>query len=505
MRHNLSSARAGHVPPADSGRSVPAVSRRRFLQLSAAGAGATLLPWRLPVLAAEDANDPYGGFKMAIQSYSLRNFDVETALEHSRKLGLKYWEAYPRHIPLGTLPAHVAEQKAKLEQAGITLMAWGVVGFDANETKAREVFDFAHAMGLKSISADPQKNKETFDLLEKLVEEYEIPIAIHNHGPGHRYDKVEDVLEMVEGRHKLLGACVDTGHYLRSDEDPVEVIHKLGERVYGVHLKDVRTILSDEEKARLIEELPQNRARQLEREGKIFTILGEGELNVVGTLRALRHFGYDRNVSLEYEENPQNPLSDIELCLQAMRDAVAYLDDPEEGFVPLWDGKTFENWKINENPEAWSIEDGLIKVHGPRSHMFYDGPLAPVEDFELKVDVKAAPGANSGIYFHTQFQESGWPEAGHEAQVANTHTDPRRTGSLYGVVDVRRQVIPDDVWWTQHVIVRGRRVIIKLDGKTVVDHTFPEGEGRIGEGTFALQGHDPDSIVWFKNLRAKKL
>ncbi|WP_231740843.1 family 16 glycoside hydrolase [Thalassoglobus neptunius] len=464
------------------------------------------------LLSASD--DPYGGFKMGIQSYSLRGYPVEEALKHSQELGLTYWEAYSKHLPMSTLPSHIEDQKKLLEGSGITLDAYGVVGFDSNENKAREVFDYAKAMGLLSISANPKKDEATFALLDKLVEEYQIPIAIHNHGPGAAYDKVDDVLQWVEGRSPLIGACVDTGHYLRSDEDPVEVIQKLGKRVFGVHLKDVRTIYSDEEKATLLESLPPNRKKHLEQEGKIFTILGEGELNVVGVLRALRNIDFDRNLSLEYEENPENPLSDIELCLAEVRRAVAYLDDEEEeGFVQIWDGETFDDWTINESPETWKIEDGAIVCNGPRSHVFYTGDLAPFKNFELKVDVMAEPNSNGGIYFHTKYQDEGWPKAGFETQVNNTyHKDPRKTGSLYAVDDVNEQHIPDNTWWTQHIIVNGKNVKILVDGKVVTDYTESEGQEPqqgfdrlISEGTFALQGHDPGSTVHFKNIRVKKL
>ncbi len=465
-----------------------------------------------PANAAEP--DPYHGFKVGLQSYSLREFDVDTALSETNKLGLHYWEAFRNHIPIGTVPSYIAAQKEKLSKAKVTLASYGVVSFNADETKAREIFDFAKAMNLMSISADPDKDEATISMLEKLVEEYQIPIAIHNHGPGHRYDKVDDVLAVVQNRHPLLGACVDTGHYLRSNEDPVEVIHKLGARVFGVHLKDVRTIHSEEEKKQLLETLPKNRAAQLTREGKIFTILGEGELNLVGTLRALRDVKYTRNLSLEYEENPKNPLSDIEISLGNLRNAVAALDDPEEGFVSLWDGKSWENWKINESPESWKIEDGAIVAFGPRSHAFYVGELAPFKNFHLKVDVKAGPNSNGGIYFHTKYQDESWPKEGFETQVNNTYVkDPRKTGSLYAVKDVHQQLIPDNTWWTQEIIVQGKHVIIKIDGRTVVDYTEPADYAssdknfsrKISSGTFALQAHDPGSTVHFKNLRVKKL
>ncbi len=278
------------------------IGRRRFLGTCAAAGAATLLP-----TASLQAADPYGGFKMGIQSYSLRGFDAVTALQHTKALGLKYWEAYPKHVPMGTLPEHVAKQKKMLDTAGVNLIAYGVLGFDENENKAREAFDFAKAMGIKSLSANPKKTKGTFDLLDKLCEEYQIAIGIHNHGPRALYDKISDAEEMVKDRHPLVGACIDTGHYLRSDEDPVEAIERFGKRTFGVHFKDVLTIEKDGKRQ------------------KQFRILGEGDLNVLGCLKALRKLDYRYSVSLEYEENPDNPLSDIEVCLKTVRDAAAKL------------------------------------------------------------------------------------------------------------------------------------------------------------------------------------
>lgn len=299
----------------------PAGNRRRFLQSAAAAAIAAAAP-----RARAAADDPYGGFKMGLQSYTLRAFDTPQALQHTQQLGLRYWESFSGHIPLSTLPEHVRRHQQLLKDHGVTLLGYGVVGFSPDETKAREIFDFARAMQLTAISANPEKNSETFDLLDKLVEEYEIPIAIHNHGPGATYDKVQDVVDMVRNRHPLIGACIDTGHYLRSDEDPVQAIRTLGPRVFGVHLKDARTVRDADEIARLSRTLPPHRVRQLQAEGKVFTILGEGELDVAGCLAALRELNYQRCLSLEYEENEQNPLSDVEVCLQAVRDAVRRLD-----------------------------------------------------------------------------------------------------------------------------------------------------------------------------------
>ena len=279
------------------------MNRREMLKLGTLGTGA-VLAGPLSTAFAGKSKDPYGGFKMGLQSYSLRGFQVKEALKHTRTLGLSYWEAYPKHIPMGTLPKHIKEQKALLKNAGVTLLSYGVLSFDTNENKAREAFDFAKAMGIVALSANPNKDKGTFDLLDKLVEEYDVAIAIHNHGPKAKYDTISDVEKMVKDRHPLIGACVDTGHYIRSDEDPVEAIERLGKRVFGVHLKDVRTEVKDGKR------------------DKHYTILGQGDLNIAGTLKALKKLDYQNALCLENEENPKNPLSDIEVCLSEVRKAV---------------------------------------------------------------------------------------------------------------------------------------------------------------------------------------
>jgi hypothetical protein len=188
----------------------------------------------------------------------------------------------------------------------------------------------------------------------------------------------------------------------------------------------------------------------------------------------------------------------------------------EEGFVSLWDGKTFDGWKkATENPTSFRIEDGAIIANGPRCHLFYVGDVggAKFKNFELKVDVMTSPSANGGIYFHTAYQESNWPAQGFEVQVNNSHGDWRRTGSLYEIQNVKEGVA-DNVWFTEHIIVRDKHVAIYVDGQQVVDWTQPEGfvppEGMSGRliqdgGTVGFQAHDPGSRTAYKNIRIKIL
>ncbi len=186
----------------------------------------------------------------------------------------------------------------------------------------------------------------------------------------------------------------------------------------------------------------------------------------------------------------------------------------ESGFVSLFDGKTLNGWKKSEeNPDSLRVEDGLIVIEGPRAHLYYDGELAPLKNFHFKAEVKTTPGSNSGIYFHTRYQPSGWPKYGYECQVNISHSDPKKTSGLYAVRDVADPGVKDNEWYTQEIIVKGRRIQLIVNGKTLVDYTEPENkqpetpdfERRLCEGTFALQAHDPESKVFFRNLRVKPL
>ena len=188
----------------------------------------------------------------------------------------------------------------------------------------------------------------------------------------------------------------------------------------------------------------------------------------------------------------------------------------EEGFHVIFDGKSLDGWKAStEHPESWKLVDGTLVANGERSHMFYVGADKPFVNFELRVDCKATKGSNGGIYVHTKYQETGWPKFGQECQVNNTHGDPKKSGSLYGIVDVKEIHIADDTWWTETVIVKGKHITIKLDDKVVVDHEEPadqkaanaDFERRLSPegGIFALQAHDPKSVIAYKNIRVKRL
>ena len=185
----------------------------------------------------------------------------------------------------------------------------------------------------------------------------------------------------------------------------------------------------------------------------------------------------------------------------------------EKGFKKIFDGKTFKGWKkSNENQDTFTIKDGAIIAQGPRCHLYYVGDDKPFVNFELRVEAMTTPGSNGGIYIHTQYQETNWPKYGYEVQVNQTHTDWRRTGGLYGVQDVKEQLVKDNEWYTYYITVKGKHITVKVNDKVAVDWEEPADRKPgtdftriLDKGTFALQGHDPKSIIYYKNIRVKRL
>jgi len=192
----------------------------------------------------------------------------------------------------------------------------------------------------------------------------------------------------------------------------------------------------------------------------------------------------------------------------------------EEGFVSLFDGKSLDGWTPQDPAlaDAFKVEDGAILTHGAFTHLFYSGAVngAKFKNFELRAEFKVAPTSNSGIFFHT---ENPGPkkkvEKGYECQICgDSYTkDPKKTGSLYDIEDVKKSAAKENEWSTYTIRVEGKKILLQVNGKTTIDYTEPtppnrkQGrEGRIlSSGTFALQAHDPVSKCWFRNIRVKAL
>jgi sugar phosphate isomerase/epimerase len=284
------------------------LDRRRFLQ---AGAAATLGLAGVPVLhsAEEKKADPLGGFTLGVQSYTFREFDLEPCLKRTKDLGLHYIEFFQKHAPVESSPEQVKALLKLCKDYGITPNAWGVQGFTKDHDANKKFFEFGKALGIKSLSADP--DPDSFDSLDKLCDEYKIAIAIHPHGPQgkdklHRWYSAEVIMKAVKDHHELIGTCLDTGHLIRAAQlgkklDPAKQVRVMGKRNFGMHLKD-----HDNEKDTDV-------------------VYGKGALDVPAVLKALRDVKFKGSISIEYEANADNPSPDVEACIAVFKESVKKL------------------------------------------------------------------------------------------------------------------------------------------------------------------------------------
>ena len=207
------------------------------------------------------------------------------------------------------------------------------------------------------------------------------------------------------------------------------------------------------------------------------------------------------------------------LCVFALASVISAADDKNEekdGFKTIFDGKSMDGWKVNEHKDSFKLKDGAIVANGERSHCFYSGDEKPFKNFILELDVLTKSRSNGGVYFHTQYQDEGWPAKGHECQVNNApDKDPQKTGGVYHVKKVLTAPAKDDTWFHYTITVEGNHVVTKIDGQVAADYTEDaaaldkdpkiEKGRRISSGTFCLQAHDPGSTVMYKNIKVKRL
>ena len=279
------------------------LSRRSLLNQTALLFAGTSLGLELDSLVsgsrlfAQKASLEYAPFRMCFQSYSLRRFTETNALvEQASKLKLHYVELWRGHLKPDASTADMKRVSGKLAQAGIKVVAFGVESFSADHEKNDRLFKFGKMLGLENLSADP--SQDSFPSLEKLVKQYDIRIAIHNHGPeDKRWQKPEWVLAAVKDLDPRIGSCADLGHFILAGVDPVEALEMLGRRVLGCHFKD------------------------FDKQGKD-VVVGTGQLDVVRTLKTLKKIGFKGPISLEFEGDQQDPIPKMLECLKVIREAV---------------------------------------------------------------------------------------------------------------------------------------------------------------------------------------
>jgi sugar phosphate isomerase/epimerase len=276
------------------------MNRRHFLETAVVGPAVLATIGRALPVFGQEAQDPYRGLKMGVASYSLRKFPLDEVIGMTRELGLKYICLKDVHLPLKTTTAQRQEARKKIDGAGLVLLGGGVIYMKNQEEDIRNVFTYAKEAGMPTIVCSP--HPDALDTVEKMVKEFNIRIAIHNHGPGDKsYPAPLDALKLVKDRDARMGICIDVGHTVRIGADAVDAIKQCASRLYDFHMKDVSAAT------------PQ---------GKEVTI-GKGVIDIPAVLKALLEVKFSGHLALEYEPSPDNPLPGMKESLVYLRKVLA--------------------------------------------------------------------------------------------------------------------------------------------------------------------------------------
>ncbi|MBN1421509.1 MAG: sugar phosphate isomerase/epimerase [Planctomycetes bacterium] len=284
------------------------MTRRDFL---AVGAGAAGLAATGAAFGAEPAlrtprvrrpGDPYRGFKVGVASYSLRKLSLDQTIEAMKAFRVPYITLKSMHLEYDTSPEERRAVAAKLKAEKLVLMGGGVIYMKNDEAEIRRYFQYAKDAGMPLIVGAP--DPAGLDIVERMVKEFGIALAIHNHGPGDKqYPTPLDALKLVEGRDPRLGVCNDVGHTIRSGVDPAEAIRICGARTLDLHIKDL--------------DRPEPKAQS--------TILGDGCIDLLSIFRALREIDFQGHVALEYERNDADPVPAMRECFAYVRGLLSTL------------------------------------------------------------------------------------------------------------------------------------------------------------------------------------
>ncbi len=258
--------------------------RRQFLQYAGMGAvacaaGTDFMPSPAPSWAA--ASVP---FELGMASYTFRQFPLEQALEMTRRLGLKRIAFKDMHLGLDSTPEQISAALAKVKAAGLDLYGGGVI-YMGNEAEVNRAFEYAKTAGMRVIIGVP--NHDLLELANRKVQEHDIRLAIHNHGPGDKvYPTPKSAYEKIAKLDRRMGLCIDVGHTQRSGIDPSEPAVQFADRLFDVHIKDVSASSAS---------------------GQTVEI-GRGVIDIPKFLRTLRKINFLGSVSLEYEKDAKDPL-----------------------------------------------------------------------------------------------------------------------------------------------------------------------------------------------------
>ena len=276
------------------------MNRREMLSVAGGGVATVLSAGVRGVRASAPASEE---IKLGVASYSLRNFQRHMAISTLKQLGIKWVSVKDAHLPYNDTDEEAAKARAEFQKAGMTVVSGGVITLDEKDPKGlRYYFEYARRCGMPMITAAPTHSD--LDEVEKSAREFNIRVAIHNHGPEDKqFPTPQSVLDVVKNRDSRMGLCIDLGHTLRTGADPVQSIAEAGPRLLDMHIKDLRSAT--------------DKASQCD--------VGQGVMPIVAIFKQLKKMGYSGTVNLEYEINAENPLPGMANSFSYMRGVLAGL------------------------------------------------------------------------------------------------------------------------------------------------------------------------------------
>jgi sugar phosphate isomerase/epimerase len=438
-------------------------------------------------------------YPFASEAWTFRAFTFADMLTKLHDLGVTAVEAFTGQalsaefpgvqFDIGITAEQIAKVKEWLGAAGVTMYGIGVVDIGKTEQSMRKVFDFARTMGIRTVVCEPAD--DDFTLLEKLVKEYDIKIAIHNHPAPAKYNLPETVFQHVDGKDPRIGSCADTGHWMRGMNDPREALKLLTGRILDVHLKD----RSDYGTAKGVDD----------------TAWGGGKANIRDLLAELTLQDYDGYLTMEYENESEvkDPVPAFRKSIDYVK-SITYYQDYQQLLARA--GSSYEKHGWNHYGPGWfecDPQSGVLKGQGGMGLLWY---AKKYRDFVLECDFKCSTKeTNSGIFVRVPDMPASDDYIYHsiEVQIDDAGEGIHATGAAYDIQAPSAFASkPAGEWNHIKIEFKGRHLKVELNGTLIMDWEAKPG-GKVKdlapEGYVGLQNHDSTSPPFFRNIWIKEL